>query len=205
MLDGYLSGDGHWREDGHRWIVSFTDNDALAANLRALGARLGLSVRLTRCTHTGFGKEWPGWRGNITEPQRRRQPDSQIVAIRQSRARQFWDIGVEDEPHLFALASGVLTHNSLPESVTDRCRSSHEYLFHFTVLPRYYAAVDEIREPHSRLVRCAEAHIPEGSVTVRRGRESEQAGQGCSGDRPLDLATRWGSCRAACGRSRRSR
>ncbi len=40
--------------------------------------------------------------------------------------------------------------NGLPESVTDRCRSSHEYLFHFTVRPRYYAAVDEIREPHSR-------------------------------------------------------
>ena len=38
--------------------------------------------------------------------------------------------------------------NGLPESVTDRCRSSHEYLFHFTVQPRYYAAVDEIREPH---------------------------------------------------------
>ena len=38
--------------------------------------------------------------------------------------------------------------NGLPESVTDRCRSSHEYVFHFTRLPRYYAAVDEIREPH---------------------------------------------------------
>ena len=37
--------------------------------------------------------------------------------------------------------------NGLPESVTDRCRSSHEYLFHLTVQPRYYAAVDEIREP----------------------------------------------------------
>jgi DNA modification methylase len=36
--------------------------------------------------------------------------------------------------------------NGLPESCTDRCRSSHEYLFHFTVQPRYYAAVDEIRE-----------------------------------------------------------
>jgi DNA modification methylase len=39
--------------------------------------------------------------------------------------------------------------NGLPESVTDRCRSSHEYLFHFTRQPRYYAAVDEIREAYS--------------------------------------------------------
>jgi DNA modification methylase len=38
--------------------------------------------------------------------------------------------------------------NGLPESVTDRCRSSHEYLFHLVRQPRYYAAVDEIREPH---------------------------------------------------------
>jgi DNA modification methylase len=39
--------------------------------------------------------------------------------------------------------------NGLPESVTDRCRSSHEYLFHLTREPRYFAAVDDIREPHS--------------------------------------------------------
>jgi len=39
--------------------------------------------------------------------------------------------------------------NGLPESVTDRCRSSHEYLFHFTRQPRYYAAVDEIREQYA--------------------------------------------------------
>lgn len=38
--------------------------------------------------------------------------------------------------------------NGLPESVTDRVRRSHEQWFHFTVQPRYYSAVDEIREPH---------------------------------------------------------
>jgi DNA modification methylase len=36
--------------------------------------------------------------------------------------------------------------NGLPESVTDRCRVSHEYLFHFTRQGRYFAAMDEIRE-----------------------------------------------------------
>jgi DNA modification methylase len=41
--------------------------------------------------------------------------------------------------------------NGLPESVTDRCRSSHEYLFHLVRQPRYYAAVDEIREPQDTL------------------------------------------------------
>jgi DNA modification methylase len=38
--------------------------------------------------------------------------------------------------------------NGLPESVTDRVRRSHETWFHFTVQPRYFSAIDEIREPH---------------------------------------------------------
>jgi DNA modification methylase len=39
--------------------------------------------------------------------------------------------------------------NGLPESVTDRVRRAHEQVFHFTRQPRYYTAVDEIREPHT--------------------------------------------------------
>ena len=38
--------------------------------------------------------------------------------------------------------------NSLPESVTDRVRRAHEQVFHFTRRPRYFSAVDEIREEH---------------------------------------------------------
>jgi DNA modification methylase len=36
--------------------------------------------------------------------------------------------------------------NGLPESVTDRVRRSHEQVFHLVKQPRYYTAVDEIRE-----------------------------------------------------------
>jgi DNA modification methylase len=39
--------------------------------------------------------------------------------------------------------------NGLPESVTDRVRRSHEQVFHFVKQPRYYSAVDEVREAHS--------------------------------------------------------
>lgn len=35
--------------------------------------------------------------------------------------------------------------NGMPESVTDRCRRSHEQWFHFTKQPTYYSAVDRIR------------------------------------------------------------
>ncbi len=41
--------------------------------------------------------------------------------------------------------------NGLPESVKDRCARKHEYWFHFTLQPKYYSAIDEIREPHVRL------------------------------------------------------
>jgi DNA modification methylase len=39
--------------------------------------------------------------------------------------------------------------NGLPESVTDRVRRSHEVWWHFTLSPRYFSAVDEIRETYS--------------------------------------------------------
>lgn len=39
--------------------------------------------------------------------------------------------------------------NGLPESVTDRTRRSHEYWMHLVKQPRYFAAVDEIREAHA--------------------------------------------------------
>lgn len=39
--------------------------------------------------------------------------------------------------------------NGLPESVTDRCRDSHEYVFHLTKSERYFAAVDEVREDYA--------------------------------------------------------
>jgi DNA modification methylase len=38
--------------------------------------------------------------------------------------------------------------NGLPESVTDRVRRSHEQWFHLVKQPRYFSAVDEIREAH---------------------------------------------------------
>lgn len=41
--------------------------------------------------------------------------------------------------------------NGLPESVTDRVRRSHETWFHFTREPRYFSAVDEVREEHATL------------------------------------------------------
>lgn len=60
-------------------------------------------------------------------------------------------IAAVDELGLIARAVLVWSKpNGLPESVTDRVRRSHEDWVHLTKLPRYYAAVDEIREPHAQ-------------------------------------------------------
>ena len=39
--------------------------------------------------------------------------------------------------------------NPQPESVTDRCCTTHEYWFHLVKRPAYYADIDEIREYHA--------------------------------------------------------
>ena len=69
------------------------------------------------------------------------------------------DKGLQLTPHRYAIRCvddlGLILRaeviwskpNGLPESVTDRVRRSHEDWFHFTLNPRYYSAVDEIREP----------------------------------------------------------
>jgi DNA modification methylase len=59
--------------------------------------------------------------------------------------------------------------NGLPESVTDRVRRSHETWFHFTKEPRYYSAVDEIREPQTTVVTAS------GAVRYRRPGEDVNA------------------------------
>lgn len=60
-----------------------------------------------------------------------------------------YSIGCVDELGLIKRAEIPWNHvNGLPESVTDRVRRSHSMVFHLVKRPRYYAAVDEIREPY---------------------------------------------------------
>lgn len=155
VLWGYLRGDGHYDAVNRRWRIGFTRNYALERDLRTLCARLGYSLTLTPSAATIGDREFPAFKGEIrmvTSDHHNVKPRTEIVAVRRSRARQFWDIEVEDEPHLFALASGVLTHNSkpnpMPESVTDRPTKSHEYVFLLSKRPRYFYDADAIREAH---------------------------------------------------------
>ena len=172
LLNGYLHGDGHHDAGNGRWRLGFTRNDRLAGDLRTICARLGYTLTLRATTANGFGKDWPCYRGELRRSRsghHNERPRSEVVAIRKSRGRKFWDIGVEDEPHLFALASGVLTHNSkpnpMPESVTDRCTKAHEYIFLLSKSARYYYDHEAIKE---------ESVIGEGAI--RRSGAVSQVG-----------------------------
>jgi DNA modification methylase len=84
------------------------------------------------------------------------------------------DKSLMDLPHRYAIRAvdelGLIKRaeicwakpNGLPESVTDRVRRSHEMFFHFVKEPRYYSAVDEIREPSDTIV------TPTGAVRYRK-------------------------------------
>ncbi|MBM3862236.1 MAG: site-specific DNA-methyltransferase [Verrucomicrobia bacterium] len=151
LLHGYLTGDGHWDKKNKRWRLGFARNDGLADDLRTICARLGLSIRLKRAWHKNQTGKFYGFRGEIRfDTSQRRTVDTEIVGIQRSKSQAFYDIGI-DEPHVFALASGVLTHNSkpnpMPESVTDRCTKAHEYIFLLTKSARYYYDAEALKEP----------------------------------------------------------
>lgn len=61
---------------------------------------------------------------------------------------QRYSIGCTDQLGLI-LRRDIIWHKTsgMPESVTDRCHTSHEYLFHLVKQPRYFSAGDEIRQP----------------------------------------------------------
>jgi DNA modification methylase len=156
LLDGYLSGDGGYDKANNRWRLGFTKNYYLEADLRTLCARLGYHLTIKPGVAKIGDKEYPSFKGEIrfTQSNHHNNKDmGEIVAIGESKGRKFWDIEVEDEPHLFALASGVLTHNCkpncMPESVTDRPTKAHEYIFLLSKSQRYYYDKEAILEPHS--------------------------------------------------------
>ena len=153
LVAGYLDGDGHNDHRNGRWRIGFCRNYALERDLRTAAARLGATLTLKPATAAYQGGTKPSFRGEWRwerSGHRNKKDRGEIVEVRASRARQFWDIAVEDEPHLFALASGVLTHNCkpnpMPESVRDRCTKAHEYIFLLSKSERYYFDAEAIKE-----------------------------------------------------------
>lgn len=185
MLDGYLSGDGHWDMANRRWRLSFCRNYNLERDLRTACARLGYRLVLTTAYATYRGRRYPSFKGEIRKDRSGRwnqRDSSEVVAVRRSRCRYVYDIGVADEPHLFALASGILTHNSkpnpMPESVEDRPTRAHEYVFLLTAAGRYFYDKAAVAEPsiHAGEIRTLGAKsLSKGQATGASVRPSGNA------------------------------
>ena len=71
--------------------------------------------------------------------------------------------------------------NGLPESVTDRVRRSHETWFHFTLEPRYFSAVDEIREDYSERVLGRQQYAGRDDVPLSKDRGDRHDGNPARG------------------------
>ena len=104
----------------------------------------------------GSGKKWPmSDRGQAASGVR----EKSLIGLPWRYA-----LACIDELGLILRAEIVWNHvNGLPESVTDRVRRGHSTMFHLVRQPRYYAAVDEIREAHAQ--------------AWRSGRPEEKLGQ----------------------------
>jgi len=178
LLNGYLEGDGHWDQINKRWRLGFTRNDYLEQDLRTLCSRLAANLTLKLSESKIKDKIYKSYRGEIRFEKMAKGHWNQknkngIIKIRKARARYFYNVGVEDDPHVFALASGVLTHNSkpnpMPESVTDRPTKAHEYLFLLTKSAKYYYDADAIREKHSNSHHNGNRHEYDTKPTMGAG------------------------------------
>ena len=80
-----------------------------------------------------------------------RTPKTPVTTIRPKSLMGLpwrYAIGCIDDLGLILRAEVIWSKpNGLPESIKDRVRRSHEQWFHFTLEPRYFSALDEIREP----------------------------------------------------------
>jgi hypothetical protein len=198
VLEGYLEGDGHYDVKNDRWRLGFTDNPWLARDLRVLSARLGYRCHVRRLPRAADprGGQFAGTanfyhRGEIrTEVRRDFAPIGQVVALRASKRRRFFDIGVEGEPHLFALGSGILTHNCRPNppvgDLADKVRPGTSYITVATTSPRRWFDLDAVREPHKPHGGPSTGGISAVDGGTRMGRRFETTVQNPAGAPPLD-------------------
>lgn len=184
VLHGYLEGDGHYDAPNDRWRLGFKANPDLAVSLRTLCARLGAECRIRARWVMYDGRPYATYRGEVRFARRapaaipgawQARPNTEIVAIRKSRARKFWDIEVADDPHLFALASGVLTHNCMPESVEDRPVSAVETLFLLSKSEDYFYDHIAVRKAAVGATRVRKDRFGGNKHLDAAGKHSEQS------------------------------
>lgn len=111
-----------------------------------------------------FGTNWREHDRDVVAATRRNAPDRYNQSSDGIRTKSLmglpWRFAIAQIDASWILRAEVVWDkpNSLPESVTDRVRRSHEQWFHFTKTPHYFSAVDEIREPYKDADFAATGH-----------------------------------------------
>ena len=129
LLDGYLAGDGSLTKKGRKpfWRIGFTGkNKELEKDLRCLCNILGLKISLKTSCSTCNGKKYLTLSGWIKENYKSYNQCNleEIVSIeKQGKLATVYDIEVDGD-HLFLLANGIVTHNSLVGAVLIGCGAS---------------------------------------------------------------------------------
>jgi len=135
VLNGYLSGDGHYDHKNERWRIGFTrKNDYLANDIRCLCARLGHKLILRKKEKAFLGEVRFTVSAHFNT-----MNQYEIVQIKKGKKQgKYWDIILEQEPHLFSTIGGLLIHNCMPASCKDRFTCDFEYVFMFVKQGKYY-------------------------------------------------------------------
>jgi DNA modification methylase len=146
FLHGWLDGDGHLEPEHSRWAGNITGaNDRLLPVMRALARSLGFRLQ----HHAGWaitGSKRYGvirWKLYLEQSNHPRAADWHEVAIQEIRKEKarFFDLSLAEEPHLFVLANGLVSHNSAGVSTAwgsfarasnPVLRDTHEYIMVFS-------------------------------------------------------------------------
>lgn len=148
LIEGYLEGDGHWDEKNDRWRLGFTRNYDLEQDFRTLANRLGYDIRM-KIAKAKIDKQpykiFSGQLRNKKSNHYNSKHSNEIMEIKHTDyggKAFYYDITVKDKSSIYALSSGILTHNSktngMPDGAKDRPTRSHEYIFMFSKNENYF-------------------------------------------------------------------
>ena len=134
ILQGYLDGDGHSRDDNGAYSVGFTrKNVSLKDDLISICNILGFHSHIKKGKSECNGQLFATWRGSIYLREIDKRVFKSDFEIKEIRERHgvfdFYDLSLKDPSHRFALSDGTLTHNCnpVPAHSTHHC-SDLEYI-----------------------------------------------------------------------------
>lgn len=122
FLTGYLAGDGLYEKSATRWLGNNSMNKPMMASMRTLARSLHMRLHTKNISVRAFGKKHPAIKWHLYEKESEHPnglPWNELEVVRTEKfSSTFYDLALSDEPHLFVLANGIVSHNSATGSST---------------------------------------------------------------------------------------